>query len=342
MPLQRPTLLPGLPRIWRDEQTLQLGSDPARAVLVELPDQSAAVLLDLIDGTRPERLLLRHAARRGIPAREAQALLGTLHAAGLVVPASALLPSALPEADRRRLLSEASALAHASRGSDGSTPARALRRRAAAHVRVAGEGRLAAGIAVALADAGVGHIDLDLPGEVAEADLPGGPLRTEDLGEARVTAVTSALVRAAPKIEATSVRRTTVTLQIQLRYRQPVALLAATLARRKQPHLVVAIREGVAVIGPFVPATGRPCLRCLDLHRRERDPAWSEPVPEFEAATVATVLAATAYATAEALTFIDGETPETFGAAAELTTPGSVRRKSWHPHPTCPCTRTFV
>ncbi|MEV6493159.1 hypothetical protein AB0M20_31735 [Actinoplanes sp. NPDC051633] len=332
MPVQRPILIPGLPRIWRDARTLQLGSDPARAVLVELPDRDAADLLDLIDGTRPERALIRHAARSGIPAPEAEALLSTLHEAGLVVPAPALLPALLPESERHRLLGEASALAH----HGGPAPARALRRRAAARVRITGEGRLGAGIAVALAESGVGHVDLDLPGTVTAEELPGGPLRVTDVGAERGTAVTSALLRAAPKIGTRPVRRAT-TLVIQLRHRQPVALLAASLARRHQPHLAVAIREGVAVIGPFVPAAGRPCLQCLDLHRRDRDPGWSDPIPAFEPCTVAALLAATAYATAEALTFIDGGTPETTGASAEMTTPGRIRRKTWPPHPACPC-----
>jgi hypothetical protein len=55
--------------------------------------------------------------------------------------------------------------------------------------------------------------------------------------------------------------------------------------------------------------------------------------------TVATLLAATAYATAEALMFLDGATPETLGAAVEITAPGRFRRRSWPPHPACGCTR---
>ena len=44
---------PGLPRVWRGPHTLQLGTDPTRAVLIDLPDPRAAELLDLLDGTRP-------------------------------------------------------------------------------------------------------------------------------------------------------------------------------------------------------------------------------------------------------------------------------------------------
>ncbi|MGH3681909.1 MAG: hypothetical protein ACRDT2_16870, partial [Natronosporangium sp.] len=54
-PLARPTLLPGLRRIWRDRHRLQLGVDPARAVTLQLPEPGTARLLDLLDGTRSER-----------------------------------------------------------------------------------------------------------------------------------------------------------------------------------------------------------------------------------------------------------------------------------------------
>lgn len=328
MPVPRPLLIPGLPRAWRGTHTLQLGS-----VLVDLPRPQAVPLLDLMDGTRTERALLRHAARDGLPASEAQALLDTLSAAGLVLPATALLPHTLADADRRRLLGEATALAHLGIAQ----PARNLRRRAESSVLITGEGRLAAGLAVALAESGVGHVRLELPGAVTAAELPGGPLLADDIGRPRDEAVVAALRRAAPRIETSAVRGNAVNLQIQLRFREPVALLAAGLAGRRRPHLAIRIRCGVAVVGPFVPAAGGPCLHCVDLHRRDRDPGYTEPVATFEPATVATVLAATAYATAEALTFLDGGLPETLGAAVEITDPGRHRRKSWSPHPACEC-----
>ena len=54
---------------------------------------------------------------------------------------------------------------------------------------------------------------------------------------------------------------------------------------------------------------------------------------------MATLLAATAFATAEVLTFLDGGTPETLGATVEISAPGRFRRRTWHPHPGCRCLR---
>jgi hypothetical protein len=107
----------------------------------------------------------------------------------------------------------------------------------------------------------------------------------------------------------------------------------------RRPYLAVTIREGVPVIGPFVPEVGGSCLHCLDLHRQDRDAAWPGPAPRpaAEPCTVVNLLAATAYASAEILTHLDGGVPQTLGAAVEVAGPGTVRRRSWPPHPACPC-----
>ncbi len=326
----RPTLLPGLPRVWRGPHTLQLGADPARALLIDLPDPRAAHLLDLLDGTRPERVVLSRAAELGLSPGEARALLDTLHTAGFVLPGPRLLAGG-----DGRLLGEATALALHRNPS----PARILRRRGAARVVITGHGRLGAPVAFALVEAGVGHVQPDLPGPVTEADLPAGPLRGEDIGRVRGEAVASALARAKGKIDTRSVRRGAAALTVQLGYDQPTALLAAAHARRAQPHLALAIREAIAVVGPFVPPAGAPCLNCVDLHRRDRDTGWSPAAADAEPCTVATLLAATAYATAEVLAFLDGGTPETLGASVEIGSPGRLRRRSWSPHPACGCRR---
>ncbi|WP_430780928.1 hypothetical protein [Actinoplanes sp. G11-F43] len=341
-PLPRPTLIPGLARFWRDPGELQLGLSPERAVLLDLPDPRAAGVLDLLDGRSPERLVLMRAAERGIPPDQARALIDLLRRAGLVLPAAALLPPALPAGVRQRLTCEAAALALGSARLTPS-PAHVLRRRAAARVVVSGRGRLGATIAVALAESGVGHVHADLSGVVGPAEITGSPLGPDDVGSPRRLAVEAAVLRAAPGTAVHPVRRGPASLVVQLTHDEPPALVAAGHAARRQPHLAATLRDGAAVVGPLVPASGAPCLNCLDLFRRERDTSWTGAAgPLSDAAepgAVATVLAATAYATAQVLAFLDGATPETLGAAVEISAPGRFRRRSWPPHPDCACRR---
>ena len=316
---------------------MQLGSDPSRAFVLRLPHPRAALVLDLLDGTRPERLVLLHAAAKGVPSEDTQAIVDSLRAAGLAVPAASLLPHSIPSV--HRLTGEAAVLAL--RGGTTRTPASRLRRRHAAQVVLSGRGRLGAPIAVALAEAGVGHVHPDLPGLVHPGELAGGPLRGSDVGRPRAKAVAAALERVVPGMETGAVRGGPATLVVQLDSDMPVTLLAAAHAQRRQPHLAVTIRDGAVVIGPLVPPIGGPCLACLDLHRRDRDAGWPGPPTRTgpEPCTVATLLAATAYAIEEVLTFIDGGTPETLGVSTELTSPSRLRRRTWPAHPSCDCLR---
>jgi hypothetical protein len=388
--VNRPALIPGLPRTWRGPREIQFGSDPSRALSIELADPRAAQILDLLDGTRSERAALQRAAELDVPADQARALLEALQAAGLVVPAADLLPTGLPPESRRRLVGEAAALAMARK-----RPADILRRRSACRVVVTGHGRLGASIAVALAEAGVGQVEADIPGTVGPGELAGGPLRGADLGRPRRKAISDAVLRAAPGLRSHSVRaapaphehphpvrdaaphpqaelaphpqleldsaapaapasdgaylrsplRDSVTRRSSSPEHSPATTVVVQLdhyGRPAVPHLAVTIRDGTPVIGPFVPAAGGPCLGCLDLHRKDRDPAWPGPPrrPLFEAVepcAVATLLAATAFATAEVLTHLDGGRPQTLGAAVEITAPGHTRRRRWPPHPACRC-----
>jgi bacteriocin biosynthesis cyclodehydratase domain-containing protein len=344
--LARPTLLPGLARLWRDRHSLQLGLDPARAVVLELADPQAARLLDLLDGAHSERAVLERAARYGVAQADARTLLDTLRTAGLVVGAQALLPHGLPERARARLAAEAAALAR--RGPHAAaTPAQALRRRAHARVVVAGSGRLAAPVAVALAQAGVGHVHPALDGAVGAAETAGSPLTEQDVNRPRSHAVAAAIERAAPGTDTRPVRRGAANLVVEAGAARPATLLAAAHAQRRQAHLMVAVRDGVAVVGPLVRPTGSPCLNCLDLHRRDRDPAWPQlaaqlatgPAERAEPCEVGTVLSAAGFAAAEALGYLDGATPTTLGATVEITAPGQLRRRTWPPHPSCECIR---
>src|SRR5690348_13062407 len=125
MPMRTPSaptpgrimLLPGLRIIWRAERDVQLGTDPDRAVVISLPDRAVAGVFDLLKGAWTERGAHAEAVRRGLSPTHVAALLATLRDAGLLFRADALLPPALPEPARRRLIAEAAALALARRPS---------------------------------------------------------------------------------------------------------------------------------------------------------------------------------------------------------------------------------
>ncbi|MCM0678197.1 TOMM precursor leader peptide-binding protein, partial [Micromonospora phytophila] len=150
---------------------------------------------------------------------------------------------------------------------------------------------------------------------------------------------------AAPGTATGPLRRGRVDLVIQLGADRPAALLAAAHAQRRQAHLLIGLREGVPVVGPLVRPPVGPCLNCLDLHRTDRDPDWPALAAQLatdaaeQACTATTLLAAVAYAVAEALAHLDGGTPETLGCAVEVAGAGRFRRRVWPPHPACGCSR---
>ncbi|MEU4398448.1 TOMM precursor leader peptide-binding protein [Micromonospora orduensis] len=345
--LPRPTLLPGLHRLWRDRHTLQLGVGPGPAVLLELANPRAAGLLDLLDGSRSERQVLAHAVTARVTTDDARTLLATLRAAGLLVPAHSLLPRDLAGPLRARLAAEAGALALAAARLPG-TPAQVLRRRRTARVLLTGPGALGAALAVALAQSGVGQVIPHLSGPVRPVDLVGTGITAAELGHPLAPAVRAAIGRAAPGTGTHPGRAARVDLVIQLGTDRPPALLAAGLAQRRRPHLLVTLREGVPVVGPLVRPPAGPCLHCVELHRADRDPAWPRLAAQLAAAAAApagatgTLLAATGYALAEALTQLDGGSPETLGGAMEIVGAGRFRRRGWPPHPACGCSERRV
>ncbi|MEO3748859.1 PqqD family protein [Plantactinospora sp. B5E13] len=342
--LPRPTLLPGLARLWRDRHTLQLGLDPRRAVLVELANPATARLLDLLDGTRSERAVLEHADNINVTRDDARTLIDTLRAAGLVVAGHTLFPTDLAEPVRQRLAAEAAALALRGPDTPG-TPAQLLRRRAAARVVVTGPGRLAAPLAIALAQAGIGHVHPDLAGPVLPTDSSGGGLPASDVRRPRATAVAEAIVRCIPGTDTRPLRRGDADLVVQVGADRPAGLLAAGFAQRRQAHLLLDLRDGTPVVGPLVPVSGSPCLNCLDLHRQDRDPGWPGLAAQLAGGTTpepcltVNLISAVGYTVAEVLAFLEGGAPETVGGAVELPWPGRVRRRTWPPHPACGCGR---
>ena len=118
-----------------------------------------------------------------------------------------------------------------------------------------------------------------------------------------------------------------------------------------EPHLVVRFVEGDAVVGPFVERGETACVRCVDAHLTEADPAWpllveqsarfggadrSDGVPEPVDAALASV--ALGWAARELAAHVDGDTPETSGRSLRLR-PGllEVETQEWPRRADCGC-----
>jgi hypothetical protein len=127
---------------------------------------------------------------------------------------------------------------------------------------------------------------------------------------------------------------------------RPVAPeLQAELNRARTPHLAVSATEAIGIVGPLVEPGITACLRCLDLARAARDPAWplvlaqlSRPRDDGPCAVLAATVAA--QAAAQAIAFVD-QLPiaaATSNGTLELVWPAwQWRRRSWQPHQSCSC-----
>jgi hypothetical protein len=346
---RRPILLPAVRRLWRDPHRLQLGTDPARAVVLELTDPGLARLLDLLDGSHTEAELVVAAWQAGVDPDQVAALLAPLSAAGFVVDADALHVGQVSDATRRRLDGETVALAlRAEPVTDEPRPASAMRRRLDAQVLVTGASRLAVPIACALASSGVGHLDPDIAGTTKLADAVPGGLLPGDAHRPRGMAAADAVRRAAPDVDLAPLRRSRASFAVLVGFSAPASLTALAYGSRRLAHLAVSVRDGTVVVGPLVRPGSSPCLNCLDLHRSDHDPDWQAIVaqlctgPEIpEPVTATTALAGAAFAANEVLTHIDGGRPATLGATVEISAPGCLRRRQWSQHPRCDC-RSWV
>jgi bacteriocin biosynthesis cyclodehydratase domain-containing protein len=122
--------------------------------------------------------------------------------------------------------------------------------------------------------------------------------------------------------------------------------------RSETPHLLVRLTEGRAVVGPFVVPGRTACLRCLDAHHSDADPAWPLLVRQYADAAARDrpdgapepldpLLAAIALAWAarDLASYVDGQRPSTWSCTLELEPLlDAVQTRSWLRHPGCGCT----
>jgi bacteriocin biosynthesis cyclodehydratase domain-containing protein len=123
--------------------------------------------------------------------------------------------------------------------------------------------------------------------------------------------------------------------------------LPDALVRERIPHLAASAGEAIGVLGPLVVPGTSACLRCLDLTRSDRDPAWplilaqlASRAAEPPACDAVLGAAVAAHAAAQALAFIDRGiwAVAVAGGTLELVLPDwQWKRRSWPRHPRCGC-----
>jgi bacteriocin biosynthesis cyclodehydratase domain-containing protein len=333
--LPRLRLAPGRTVLWRGNNSLQLGIDPRHGMVIDYLTPGQAEVLKRLDGRHSTDDLLAAAAAAGTDHIAALRLLNELADAGIIEPAdgSAAAPSVLaPDVASWKLRT-------------GRRHAEVLDRRAAATVRVHGNGRIAIGVAMVLAAAGVDHVTVAATGRVGSEDVGTGYL-PGDVGRPRQEAAEAAVRRSrtVPAADHAAGPPEVVVLADAAVWDPHFAL---RLLHHRVPHLAVHAREASVVIGPLVLPGRTGCLRCADLHRADDDPCWPRlaaqlanrpPVPELASAHAAAAMAAEQVL---ALLIGPGEPPDappTAGTTFELDPlQGRLVRRRWPAHPDCQC-----
>jgi hypothetical protein len=314
----RPALKPGLLTVWRNRDTVQIGIDPRRAIALT-GMRGAAVLLGLLDGSRDLAQILAAAGDAGISAEAADRVITLLAVGGALHDFPVTAYRAMPQGLRTRLAPELATAALAHGDADGG--ARILARRQGACVRVEGMSRVGLCVASFLTASGIGMV------------ISAGP-------PPAVLSPPAGMARAAP-----ASRHPDLVILADIHRRE----LPEILRRGGVPHLAAAASEAIGVVGPLVLPGRTACLRCLDLTRAERDPAWPLILAQLtgggaDPPACDTVLAAAVatQAAAQALAFVDrpASASAVSNGTLELVLPDwQWRRRSWAQHDRCGCGR---
>jgi hypothetical protein len=361
MASSRPMLNPALTPIWRDENTLQIGVDPRRAAVLAGITPARAAFLRRLDGSLTRAQALEAGAAHGLLPAEVAHLLEVLADAGVLVDGGVDLSplTAMSTAERDRLAPDLAAWSCT--GSDGRAEghgpdlaASTLARRRRAVVGVRGAGRVGATLVGLLAAAGVGRLAVSDPKPMRGYDVAPGGAGPSGLRQPRADAAMAAALATAPATRAGAGPDGRADLEVlcpdgpSVEPAERDRLLASGV-----PHMLATTYERVGVVGPLVVPGRTPCLRCLDLHRVDRDRAWPMVSAQLAApgrtlgatATVAAcdvvlATAVAAHAALAALAYLDDPAAQSplCGAGLELRPPlGRPRRRAWGSHPSCGC-----
>jgi len=331
------TLTPATRLLWRSPDSVHLERAGSGVVVDGLPP---AVVADLAAPERPGRS--RPAIEGRLTARLAPVLERLVEAGYLWSRARAGRPDPRVAAPVPRLAGQLTSLS----ARHGASAAHLLNARRYATVEVTGRSRLVPSIAAVVAAAGVGHVHCAVEGSTRlHHAVPGGATPADESAPFAV-AGEAAVRRAAPETRTGPLAPderpdlTVVASEAPVPEDRLGALHAAG-----APYLAVRLGPDSGVVGPLVLPGTTSCLRCADLHRSDRDPAWNALAVQLTIdrrggppadVAVATIIAGVA--AQQALAFLDGEATPTMDGTLELQLPDwRLRRRSWPVHPQCTC-----
>jgi bacteriocin biosynthesis cyclodehydratase domain-containing protein len=291
-------------------------------------------VIALLDGSRNREQVIAVATSRGVAQDVAERILVLLAAAGVLVDFPATALRSLPDELRRQMIPELASASLCRQDGDGG--AQVLARRAGTTVQVCGAARIATTITDLLTSSGIAA--RCGPAELLVPPADGQPMSARQNAARRNTARSKS---AHPK----AARRQPPDLAVLVGRQRPE--ITAALQRARLPHLAVSASEAIGVVGPLVRPGVTACMRCLDLTRAERDPAWPLLLAQLAgrdgdlvACGAALATAVAAQAAGQVLAVAD-RTPQagvTAGGTLELVLPGwQWRRRTWLPHPACTC-----
>lgn len=319
--------------LWRSRRVVQLELGARRIIVEDVePDQLSA-------------LLWRPAGRLPAPAHPnpttgVAELTAVLDKAGFLT--SADCQSSGQPSTPARLTADLGALA----AQFGDAAVSVLQARRAAAVAVHGTSRLATSVAATFAAAGVGWIHLVHGGEVSASDACPGGVTPADEGRRFAVAADEAVRRCGPDVMTSPLPPERSADLVVLTDPAPLdSSLRSALHQDRVPHLPAAVDGQRAVVGPLVLPGRTGCLRCADLHRTDRDPAWPALAVQLSArprrrvtSDVALCVATVGVAVGQALAYLDRQRPATIEASLEWQLPDwRLRRRSWPAHYGCDC-----
>jgi bacteriocin biosynthesis cyclodehydratase domain-containing protein len=334
---------PGLRTVWRGDDAVQVGLDAGHGAVLDgltPPDRELVELLvgGIDDGDLP-------AAASSPQALRTHALVRLLAGSGVLVDRRAgrdALARVGPNAPRLTPDAAVWSVVHADAGDGWEL----LAARAQRVVEIRGAGRTGAALATALAAAGVGQVDLIDDRPVAVADVGPAGAVLSDVGSSASAAVLRAQrALSGPEPPLAAAPASGPDLAVLVHGSAADSTEAAALVSAGLPHLAVVVRERGVLVGPLVLPGRSPCLRCLDLQRADRDPAWPCVLAQLTARRrrvpeeSASALLASSLAALQVLAHLDGRRrPAALAATLEVELPdGLVSRRPWAPHPSCGC-----